>query len=351
MYSSSTSEPLPPCALSPDAQLTATASVGVVVGGRADVQAKIASGRFSVMAAITYGLGAPPAVCGAPLNIVVPLDPVSDAMNCELWYSGSAVQHGTLHGVSYAQSNDALFGYITVRQEAEAFEQTVQRAYTRLLVAVDELQCPHLLRVWNYFSAINADEQDTERYQLFCIGRHRAFEAHYRNRMIERLPAASAIGTRDSDLIIYFLAARARGQHLENPRQVSAYCYPKQYGPSSPAFSRATVKQWATVPALYLSGTASVVGHASLHLNDAAGQTRETLKNIRALFAAANTAQQTPWSKSATMLKLYVRDAKDVETVRALAHKEFGNNAPLLMLQGDICRRDLMLEIEGVYSG
>jgi chorismate lyase/3-hydroxybenzoate synthase len=94
-----------------------------------------------------------------------------------------------------------------------------------------------------------------------------------------------------------------------------------------------------------------VVGHESLHLNDVAAQTRETLANIRALFEAMPPAQRLPSSDSAAMLKIYVRDAGNADLVRAMVRAELGERVPLLVLQGDICRRELLLEIEGVYGG
>ncbi len=39
---------------------------------------------------------------------------------------------------------------------------------------------------------------------------------------------------------------------------------------------------------LFISGTASIVGHRSLHIGDTAAQTRETLTNIEALLGEAN---------------------------------------------------------------
>jgi chorismate lyase/3-hydroxybenzoate synthase len=221
------------------------AQVQVFAGTSAEVQARIDAGQCSVMAVVGYGSGAAGALKGVPLSVAVPLEPMAGSPDRELWFSKDRAQYGSVHGVAYARSDDAVFGHLSIAQLDETFEHTAQRAYAQLLCALDELGCPHLLRVWNYFPSINADEQGMERYQRFCIGRHRAFEHHYRNRMIERLPAASAIGTRDSNLIIYFIAARDLGQHLENPRQVSAYCYPKKYGPASPTFSRASVKHWA----------------------------------------------------------------------------------------------------------
>ncbi len=353
VYSSSSSESLQPRASAPDDSVltgaaASRAQIGVFAGHRDEVRARL-DAISAPMAVISYGSNAE-AFDGVPLNICVPLEPVAGGPETEIWYAQGKVTTGTSHGVAYAQADDAVIGYLSLAQGNETLEGTAQRAYAQILSALDEVGCPHLLRVWNYFSAINADEQGMERYQRFCVGRHRAFEHHYRNRMIERLPAASAIGTSDSELIVYFIASRNPGQHLENPRQVSAYCYPKEYGPASPTFSRATVKHWARVPALYLSGTASVVGHKSLHANDLEAQTRETISNIRALFAAIPPAQRVPNEKTARVLKIYVRNVSDMDAVRALVSSELGDSVTLLTLQGDICRRELLLEIEGVYG-
>ena len=49
------------------------------------------------------------------------------------------------------------------------------------------------------------------------------------------------------------------GTPVENPRQVSAYRYPREYGPQSPTFARALLPPSPRVP-LLLSGTASIDG-------------------------------------------------------------------------------------------
>jgi hypothetical protein len=58
---------------------------------------------------------------------------------------------------------------------------------------------------------------------------------------------------------------------------VSAYDYPRQYGPAAPSFSRAAL---TPDPLLLISGTASIVGHASVHLGDVTAQLEETLANL-----------------------------------------------------------------------
>ena len=50
----------------------------------------------------------------------------------------------------------------------------------------------------------------------------------------DRYPAATAIGRRDGVRVlqIYALTARCAGVQVENPRQVNAWLYPRQYGPT-----------------------------------------------------------------------------------------------------------------------
>ena len=68
---------------------------------------------------------------------------------------------------------------------------------------------PHVLRLWNYFDAINLGDGDEERYRRFCVGRARGAQAN----AADRYPAATAIGRRDGVRVlqVYALAARASG--------------------------------------------------------------------------------------------------------------------------------------------
>ena len=99
----------------------------------------------------------------------------------------------------------------------------------------------------------------------------------------------SAASTARARLQVYWLAARTPGTPLENPRQVSAYRYPRQYGPQPPSFARAMLPASPAMP-LLLSGTAAVVGHESRHAESVAAQLDETLLNFDSLLGAAHAA-------------------------------------------------------------
>jgi enamine deaminase RidA (YjgF/YER057c/UK114 family) len=162
------------------------------------------------------------------------------------------------------------------------------------------------------------------------------------------VPAASAVGFADGPLTIYFLAGRnVTPIAIENPRQVSAYQYPKDYGPRSPTFSRASVVRLGGNEVLFLSGTASIVGHRTLHLGDVVAQTRETMANITAIITEANrVAPRAGFAPGDLCYKVYVRREQDVGAIHDELRRILGESAQIMFLKADICRQDLLMEIE-----
>jgi chorismate lyase/3-hydroxybenzoate synthase len=196
-----------------------------------------------------------------------------------------------------------------------------------------------VLRIWNYLEAINQGEGDTERYKLFCEGRAAGMGTFF----AEGYPAATAIGHHGpaGRQQVYQLACDQPGERIENPRQVSAWCYPRQYGRTPPSFARAMLLP--AQDALAISGTAAVVGHASAHQDDLQAQLEETFTNLEALLARGGLA---PGFDTQSPLKAYVRHPADAAQVREfIAHRLPG--VPVLLLHGDICRSELLVEIDG----
>lgn len=299
------------------------------------------------LACIAFGAGA--ASDDDPRRVQVALEPLAGALNgtgaCELWRADGPVTSGRAGGFGFARSPAVLFGHVAF-DGAAAFSAAVQDAYTRIVAFCEQQGYPHLLRCWNYFGGIHEGAGDAERYRQFCVGRHRALALF--SGFEQRLPAATVIGSRGPRALVYFLAAREPGLQVENPRQVPAFRYPRSYSPLPPSFSRALLKRWnGSGEQLFVSGTASVVGHESHHPDDTAAQLRETLANLQALQAAADPDGGGPWR--AASLKAYVRRPAELPQVREALAQAFGAHAPLLILQGDICRTDLRVEIEGLY--
>jgi chorismate lyase / 3-hydroxybenzoate synthase len=276
----------------------------------------------------------------------------------EVWRSGQPAESGHRHRVRFRRSENLLFGCIalaeseiagppTVPAAPSALRTATEQAYREICATLDALGYPHLLRVWNYLPDINRDTDGIERYRQFNHARREALRASGRT-LAGNVPAASALGAASgSPLVVYFLAARTAPAFIENPRQQSAYRYPRRYGSHAPVFSRATLLRQHDSLTLFISGTASIVGHRSIHVGDTAAQTRETLTNIAALLEEANRAERAArFSLGSLACKVYVRRPADLAVIRAELGKALEPAARVIYLQADICRQDLLVEIE-----
>jgi enamine deaminase RidA (YjgF/YER057c/UK114 family) len=291
---------------------------------------------------------------------------------CEIWRTRQAVESGQRGRVRFRLGGEVLFGCISVAEselrqtdergetrkrweangrpqdETSSLHTATSEAYREIFATLDELGYPHLLRVWNYLPQINVDTHGMERYRQFNSARRSALVASGRD-LTGNVPAACALGSVDgSPLVIYFLASRKAPIAIENPRQLSAYEYPPQYGPK-PAFSRASVLRETAGSILFISGTASIVGHQTVHAGDVAAQTRETLVNIEALLGEANRVSGAPrFGLDTLAYKVYVRNSADLPLIESQLHTALGREAQVVYLQADICRQDLLVEIEAI---
>jgi len=266
----------------------------------------------------------------------------------EVWTSSKPVTQFRCELIDGAGNEDIFFGRISASfVSSEDLSEAAQLAYSRIFDFLQHSNYPNLLRVWNYLPNINFIEAGIERYRSFSVGRHEAF-ARY-NIKVEDAPSACALGSFSGPLVIYFLASRTPGVQIENPRQTSAYKYPRQYGPRSPTFSRATLAFEGGAQTLFISGTASILGHVTVHPGFVEMQARETLDNIRAVIdQASKEGFKFAGFGEGIALKAYVRHAEHFSIVRDIIHEEYGVIEELVMLQADICRVDLLLEIEAV---
>ena len=269
----------------------------------------------------------------------------------EVWRTRDMPESGTFESIHYRKTGDLLFGQIQLASDNENIEITTRTIYEQISQLQQELSYTHMIRIWNYMSWINREDDEMERYQSFCVGRHQAIDT---SRGFEQhLPAATAVGTHDDNILVYFLAAREDGIQIENPRQVIAFEYPSQYAPKSPAFSRAMVKQWGQQKHLYISGTASILGHETRHRDKLIEQLDECLNNMDILIAEADGQADLGINNVSdlTGIKLYLREPDDLEAVTSQLRNRVGDSVHVMVLHADICRSDLLLEIEGFYSG
>jgi len=272
---------------------------------------------------------------------------------CEVWHGSGQLTQGQCGAIHYRHDDDVLFGVIVLPETMFAagadktpLQQASESAYRQVFALLDTLHYPYLFRFWNYIADINTHSFGLERYRQFNLGRQDAFLAHGRD-VVGNVPAACALGSAQGPLTIAFLAGRMAPLAIENPRQVSAYKYPQQYGPRSPTFSRASLVRLGQDEVLFVSGTASIVGHETLHPADVVAQTRETLANIEAVLEQANQqASQPGFNLAGLYYKVYVRHAADLVLIRTELERAVGAVPHAIYLQADVCRQDLLVEIE-----
>jgi len=291
-----------------------------------------------VLAVIAFGTTA----VDDPRHLAIGLERLGERV-VEVWRAGAPVSHGRDGNVRW--SSDGHYGFFAI-EIAEPAEDDIadaaDRAYRELLAAIRQSATPHVLRLWNYFDAINAGAGDDERYRRFCVGRVRGMQGAWQ----DAYPAATAIGRSDGRRVlqVYALTSRTAGTPVENPRQVNAWRYPREYGPTAPTFARGMT---TAAGQLLISGTAAVVGHKSHHEDDVVAQLDETLKNIASLIRSASVgAVEGPGAGS--LLKVYLRDGDDAALVSEHLRAQVPGLDGLLLLRGDICRRELLVEIDGV---
>jgi enamine deaminase RidA (YjgF/YER057c/UK114 family) len=281
---------------------------------------------------------------------------------CEVWQGSGPLTQGRSGEILYRHDDGVLFGVIVLSEtlfaaaaEKTPLQQAAESSYRQMFALLDTLHYPYLFRCWNYIADINTHSFGLERYRQFNQGRQDAFLAYGRE-VVGNVPAASALGFGPMDsaqgsLTIAFLAGRVAPLNIENPRQISAYQYPPQYGPRTPTFSRASLVRMGQDEVLFVSGTASIVGHATMHSENVVAQTRETMTNIEAVLAEANRlVSQLRFDLRDMHYIVYVRDPADLAQIRAELTYRVGDTLNAVYLQADVCRSDLLLEIEATAA-
>ncbi|OHE79203.1 MAG: hypothetical protein A2X76_09330 [Lysobacterales bacterium GWF1_69_6] len=119
----------------------------------------------------------------------------------------------------------------------------------------------------------------------------------------------------------------------------------------SPGFSRGAVLDADTAtPRLLASGTASIIGHVSQHVGDFAEQLRESLRNLETLLEQGEqrTGRRFPLA-GCEALRVYLRHPRDLPAAQSLLAASGIAADRITYLRGDVCRRELDVELEGVF--
>lgn len=221
-----------------------------------------------------------------------------------------------------------------------------------------------VVRTWLYLGDIVGAEGESQRYKELNRARAEFYDGiKFLARYVAPAyngavyPASTGIGARGREVTMGSIAIATERDDirllpLENPLQTPAFRYGLRHGPHSPRFSRAMAIVGREACAIVVSGTASIVASETFALSDPAAQTQRTLDNIAALIAPNNFARYGVENVGATLddlvlARVYVKRPQDYPAARDVCDERLGE-LPAVFAIADVCRPELLVEIEGV---
>ncbi|MBN1985469.1 MAG: hypothetical protein JW761_04145 [Prolixibacteraceae bacterium] len=239
----------------------------------------------------------------------------------------------------------------------EGCKKNAEQAFYELNLLFEKYHFPvhSIIRQWNYLEDILGFDGDQQRYQEF-----NNIRSQYYGNVFEKTgyPAATGIGMNSGGVIIEFVALKsdeALTKPVDNPGQVAAHHYSKQVLvgdecvlKTTPKFERARYLELLGKKMIFISGTASIIGEKTVGLDDPEEQTKVTIQNIQRLYsvevlekiAGKNTVARYGHAR------VYIKNRKDFHTIKRTFQRFYGN-LPVVYIVADICRNDLLVEIEG----
>lgn len=255
----------------------------------------------------------------------------------------------------------------TNMEPTNAYEQSLNSfVFGQQVLKMHGLNWNDIVRQWMYLGKINKFEEfkdvPTENYQMFNIARAQFYKQCL---WYNGFPSATGIG---ADIAGSFLEFTATNEipgklivPLRNPRQIDAHSYTEKYVPShqsyevsdnKPKFERGKAVLWDNFLEIYISGTAAILGEDSIP-GDIRNQTETTIDNIHRVASPDNLKQSgieiLGNLPQFSMARAYIKYDKDAGIVEQICKEKFGN-IPITYVIADVCRKELLVEIEAYLS-
>jgi hypothetical protein len=224
----------------------------------------------------------------------------------------------------------------------------------------EQMSIDNLVRQWNYIGNILEIKDNCQNYQLFNEVRN---DYYTRFRKVKGYPAATGVGMMHGGVILDFCAFQpgidTTIKPVENPHQLNAYEYNQQVlkgavasgiqAKHPPQFERALLIVNRKEAILHISGTASILGQETVGKGDIEKQTQVTINNMGLLSDAGRLKNLVPGSSLSesrySLLRVYVKRDFDFRRVREICQERYPG-VPAVFIRADICRDDLLMEVE-----
>ena len=264
----------------------------------------------------------------------------------EVWQTSQPIISEKSNNIHITKSKNYLFGstILGLEKSFEDNKSKIIQSYKDFF-SISEKNQMKIIKIWHYLpQLLEKYDNGKTNYSLLCESREVVYKKYFEN---FSYPAATAIGIGQNKILIYFLAALCnKYEAIENKRQVSSYKYPQDIFREKPMFSRAA--SFFDIDdkkeKIFISGTASIKGYKSMHSLNLNAQFDEALRNYETFIRLENN--------KTNISRVYVSKLqnKDLPWIKGKLDATFGSNQYIL-LKGDICREELLIEFEGFSDG
>ena len=250
---------------------------------------------------------------------------------------------------------------------AADFEKRTSEIYLAIERELRARPASNPVRLWNYLPDIHAPASNgTDRYMSFNAGRYHAYSQWLggAGAFDRTVPTASAVGHDGTDLFVHALASHSPGIAVANPRQIAPYRYSRRFGPHPPFLARATVIAPVNGHGrqILVGGTASIRGEESIHVGHLPAQLTETFSNLAYLIKSANghavdpaidlnAAEMLHWLRQFRDLRVYYVRESDRTFLSQRVAETFTPDCRVEYVRANLCRAELLVEIEGFAHG
>lgn len=289
----------------------------------------------------------------------------NNAFSIEIWFDDIDVttDYQCLNGIRYTRTTSefgtAVWGIgITSGDTQLSLSDQIEFSFATVLQILEKegLSFADIVRQWNYIPSIlnvhDTEGKKLQNYQVFNEIRQKYYASV---EFKDGYPAATGIGTRNGNYDLDFFAIKTspifQKVGLSNPKQHNAYEYHQSFlvgdtisgqSKKTPLFERAKMLKYANETIIFISGTASIIGQETIGIGDIKHQTEVTINNMQELIPNRKDVEAIPY----TYLRAYIKEKGDFEAVRSICNDYFPN-VPVSYLQADVCRDNLLVEIEG----
>lgn len=295
-----------------------------------------------------------PLVANLVLEVHSLVEAADEALTIEEQFTSSSVRYLRITTAHYREiiagglCADDL--NLPVREQSEqAFGKAEE------ILKAEQMNFGDIVRQWNYLERITDITHGNQCYQDFNDVRtlfyaSSAWESGY--------PAATGIGTQYGGILIDFNAVSGEVDivPLDNDWQRAAHVYSDEVLIShradtekgTPKFERGKSLSDRQQEVIYISGTAAIRGEESVTTGDVLSQTEITLENIQHLIGLEEGRENLPeHSGKLGLLRVYLKNEKDAPAVKADLDR-LCPDLPIAYLYADVCREELLIEIEGI---